>query len=211
MALNYLFIAFFVLSFALCVLKAVLGIFWPQLAFGDTQIFNTAIQTTFDMAETGFKISLGFAGAFTLWLGLMKVGEAGGVINKLSKAVSPLFRKLFPQVPDNHPAFGAMMMNISANMLGLDNAATPLGIKAMEELQTLSTNKETATNAQIMFLVLNTSGLTIIPLSIMILISELGQGQINPTEYFIPILVTTFCSTLAGLTAVSIIQKLNLL
>ncbi|MFY0674289.1 MAG: hypothetical protein JXQ87_12855 [Bacteroidia bacterium] len=210
MALNYLFISFFILSFLLCVAKALIGIFWPETAFGDAEIFSTAVKNTFDMAKVGFELSIGYTGAFTLWLGLMKVGEEGGVIQKLSKAVSPLFNKLFPDVPKDHPAHGAMMMNISANMLGLDNAATPMGLKAMDELQKINPEKEKASNAQIMFLVLNTSGLTIIPLSIMILISELGKGQINPTEYFIPILVTTFCSTLAGLTAVSFIQKLKL-
>lgn len=210
MALNYMFIAFFVLSFVLCIIKAAIGIFWPEMAFGNAEIFSEAVKNTFDMAKVGFELSIGYTGAFTLWLGLMKVGEEGGVIQKLSKAVSPLFNKLFPDVPKDHPAHGAMMMNISANMLGLDNAATPMGLKAMKELQSLNTESEKASNAQIMFLVLNTSGLTIIPLSIMVLISEIGQGMINPTEYFIPILVTTFCSTLAGLTAVSFIQKLKL-
>ncbi|MCB0737722.1 MAG: hypothetical protein KDC92_09430 [Bacteroidetes bacterium] len=210
MALNYLFIAFFIVSFLLCIVKTVIGIFWPEVAFGDAEIFSAAVKSTFDMAETGFKISIGYAGAFTLWLGLMKVGEEGGVIDKLSKWVSPLFSKLFPEVPKNHAAHGAMMMNISANMLGLDNAATPMGLRAMKELQEINPNKERASNAQIMFLVLNTSGLTIIPLSIMVIIAERSQGLINPTEYFLPILATTFSSTLAGLIAVSLVQKLKL-
>lgn len=210
MALNYLFVGFFLLSFALCCVKAAVGIIWPEAAFGNPEIFNLAIKDTFDKAEAGFTIALGYAGVFTLWLGIMKVGEKGGVIDKLGRLVAPLFRRLFPQVPAGHPAFGAMMMNISANMLGLDNAATPLGIRAMEQLQTLNPEPEKASNAQIMFLVLNTSGLTIIPLSIMVLISELGQGTINPSEYFIPILITTFCSSMAGLIAVSLVQKLRL-
>lgn len=210
MALNYMFIAFFVISFLLCCLKAVVGLVAPEMAFGDAQIFSAAVQSTFDLAKLGAQISIGYIGAFTLWLGLMKIGERGGVIGKMSTAVSPLFAKLFPDIPKGHPAFGAMMMNISANMLGLDNAATPMGLKAMKQLQELNPEKEVASNSQIMFLVLNTSGLTIIPLSIMILITELSEGKVNPTEYFIPILVTTFCSTLAGLLVVSIVQKLNI-
>lgn len=210
MALNYMFIAFFVVSFLLCCVKAAVGLLAPDMAFGNAQVFSEAVQSTFDLAKLGAQISIGYVGAFTLWLGLMKVGERGGVIGKMSAAVSPLFAKLFPEIPENHSAFGAMMMNISANMLGLDNAATPMGLKAMKELQEINPNKEVASNSQIMFLVLNTSGLTIIPLSIMILITELSEGKVNPTEYFIPILVTTFCSTLAGLLAVSIVQKLNI-
>jgi len=205
-----MFIAFFVISFLLCCVKAAIGLWAPHNAFGDPEVFSAAVQSTFDLAKLGAQISIGYVGAFTLWLGLMKVGERGGVIGKMSAAVSPLFSRLFPDIPKEHPAFGAMMMNISANMLGLDNAATPMGLKAMKELQDLNPEKEVASNSQIMFLVLNTSGLTIIPLSIMILITELSGGKVNPTEYFIPILVTTFCSTLAGLLAVSAVQRLNI-
>ena len=210
MALNYLFIAFFVLSFLLCCIKAAIGIFLPTYSFGDVEVFSKAVESTFDLAKVGVTISLGYIGAFSLWLGLMKVGEKGGVIKQMSKFASPLFKHLFPEVPKNHPAFGSMMMNISANMLGLDNAATPMGLRAMDDLQSLNVQKENATNSQIMFLVLNTSGLTIIPLSIMILISEISEGQLNPTEYFLPILLTTFCSTMAGVFVVSYIQKLKL-
>jgi spore maturation protein SpmA len=160
------------------------------------------------MAKTGFELSLGLTGVMTLWLGLMKVGEKGGVVSYLSKLVSPLFSKLFPEIPKNHPATGSIMMNIAANMLGLDNAATPLGLKAMTQLQELNKSEDTASNAQIMFLVLNASGLTIIPISIMVYRTQMGAA--DPSDVFLPILIATFCSTLTGIIAVSIFQKINL-
>ena len=199
MALNYLFIAFFILSFILCCFKALMG---------DLEIFSHAMENSFDMAKTGFELSIGLTGIMTLWLGLMRIGEKGGVVNQLSKMISPLFSKLLPDVPKDHPATGAMMMNFAANMLGLDNAATPLGLKAMDHLQELNPKKDTASNAQIMFLVLNTSGLTLIPISIMMYRAELGAS--NPTDVFIPILLSTFCSTVAGLLVTSFVQKLQL-
>jgi len=163
----------------------------------------------FDMAKLGFELSLGLTGVMTLWLGLMKVAENGGMVAILSKLARPLFSKLFPEIPKNHPVYGSIMMNIAANMLGLDNAATPLGLKAMKELHELNPNKEIASNSQIMFMVLNASGLTIIPISIMVYRAQLGAA--NPSDIFIPILITTFCSTLAGIISVSIVQKINLL
>ncbi|MFQ3214655.1 MAG: spore maturation protein SpmA [Marivirga sp.] len=201
MVLNYVWIAFFLIAFVFALVK------WIFL--GDMEVFPALTTAVFDMAKTGFEISLGLTGVMTLWLGIMKIGEKGGMINILGKITSPLFSRLFPEVPKGHPAMGAMLMNISANMLGLDNAATPLGIKAMHSLQELNPSKDTATNAQIMFLVLNTSGLTIIPISIMVYRAQLGAA--NPADIFIPILLTTFFSTIAGLLAVSFIQKINLL
>ncbi len=200
MILNYIWIAFFLLAFVVALIKL---IFW-----NDTLVFTALVNGSFDMAKTGFEISLYLTGVMTLWLGLMKVGEKGGVVNLLSRAVSPFFSKLFPEIPKNHPANGSIMMNFAANMLGLDNAATPLGLKAMNELQELNPKKDTASNAQIMFLVLNASGLTIIPISIMVYRTQLGAA--NPSDIFIPILLATFFSTLAGLIAVSVYQKINL-
>ncbi|MDN4164308.1 nucleoside recognition domain-containing protein [Cytophagales bacterium LB-30] len=200
MALNYIWIAFFIIAFVIGLIK------W--LFFGNWEIFTQLTQATFDMAKTGFEISLGLTGVLALWLGIMKIGEKGGAVYLLNRFTAPLFSKLFPEIPRNHPVFGPMMMNISANMLGLDNAATPLGLKAMEGLQELNPNKETASNAQIMFLVLNTSGLTIIPISIMVYRAQLGA--VNPTDVFVPILLATFFSTMAGLLAVSFFQKINL-
>ncbi len=199
MVLNYIWIAFFLIAFVFALVK------W--IFMGDMEIFPALTQATFDMARTGFEISLGLTGVMTLWLGIMKIGENGGMVNVLSRITSPLFSRLFPEVPKNHPAMGAMLMNISANMLGLDNAATPLGIKAMHSLQELNPNKDTATNAQIMFLVLNTSGLTLIPISIMVYRAQMGAA--DPSDIFIPILLTTFFSTFAGLVAVGIVQKIN--
>lgn len=167
------------------------------------------VNSSFEMAKTGFEISLYLTGVMTLWLGIMKIGERGGMVNLLSKAVSPFFSKLFPEIPKNHPVNGSIMMNFAANMLGLDNAATPLGLKAMNELQELNPQKNTASNSQIMFLVLNASGLTIIPISIMVYRAQLGAA--NPSDIFIPILLSTFFSTLAGLISVSLFQKINLL
>lgn len=201
MALNYIWIAFFIIAFIFA-----LG----QLVFtGNTEVFNEIINATFSSAKTGFEISLGLTGVLTLWLGLMKVGEKGGVVRILSKVVGPFFRKLFPELPENHPAYGSIMMNLAANMLGLDNAATPMGLKAMEQMQEVNSNKDVASNAQIMFLVLNTSGLTIIPVSIMVYRAQLGAS--NPADIFIPILLATFFSTIAGLISVAVAQKINLL
>lgn len=176
---------------------------------GDTGVFPAIINSTFDSAKTAFDISLGLTGVLSLWLGIMKIGELGGVINMFSRVLSPLFSKLFPDIPKGHPVTGSIFMNLAANMLGLDNAATPLGLKAMEGLQELNTKKDTASNPMIMFLVLNTSGLTIIPISIMVYRAQLGAAQ--PTDVFVPILLATFFSTLAGIIAVSVYQKINLL
>jgi spore maturation protein SpmA len=178
------------------------------VVLGDTEVFTAMVNATFEMAKTGFEISLGLAGVLTLWLGLMKVGEQGGAINLLARVVRPFFRRIFPEVPRDHPAHGSIIMNFAANMLGLDNAATPLGLKAMQELQALNPDKDTATNAQIMFLVLNTSGLTLIPISIMVYRAQLGAA--NPSDVFLPILLATYFSTLAGLIAVAAVQKINL-
>ncbi|SMG39270.1 Spore maturation protein SpmA [Marivirga sericea] len=200
MVLNYIWIAFFLIAFVFALVQ------W--IFMGDMEIFPALTQATFDNAKLGFEISLWLTGVMSLWLGIMKIGEKGGMVGILAKITSPLFSRLFPEVPKNHPAMGAMLMNISANMLGLDNAATPLGLKAMHSLQELNPKKDTASNAQIMFLVLNTSGLTIIPISIMVYRSQLGAA--DPSDVFIPILLTTFFSTLSGLIAVSLIQKINL-
>jgi spore maturation protein SpmA len=200
MVLNYIWIAFFLIAFVFALVQ------W--IFMGDMEIFPALTQATFDNAKLGFEISLWLTGVMSLWLGIMKIGEKGGMVGILAKVTSPLFSRLFPEVPKNHPAMGAMLMNISANMLGLDNAATPLGLKAMHSLQELNPKKDTASNAQIMFLVLNTSGLTIIPISIMVYRSQLGAA--DPSDVFIPILLTTFFSTLSGLIAVSIVQKINL-
>ncbi len=200
MALNYIWIAFFIIGFivALC-----------QLIFaGNTQIFSDMMNSTFANAKTGFEISLGLTGALTLWMGLMKVGEKGGVVTMLGKLFGPFFQKLFPELPKGHPAYGSMILNFSANMLGLDNAATPMGLKAMKEMQDVNPNKDTASNAQIMFLVLNASGLTIIPVSIMVYRTQLGAA--NPADIFIPILIATYVATLVALITVAIVQKINL-
>lgn len=200
MALNYIWIAFFLIGFLVA-----LG----QLIFaGNTQVFNELVNAAFSNAKTGFEISLGLTGALTLWMGLMKVGEKGGVVSILAKVTGPLFRRLFPGLPAGHPAYGSIMLNIAANMLGLDNAATPMGLKAMSEMQEVNPRKDTASDAQIMFLVLNASGLTIIPVSIMVYRFQLGAA--NPSDIFIPILISTFISTIAGLIAVAVVQKINL-
>lgn len=201
MALNYIWIAFFLLAFLFA-----LG----QLIFtGNTEVFSEMINATFSSARTGFELSLGLTGVLTLWLGLMKVGEKGGIVKILSRIVGPFFQKLFPDLPKGHPAYGSIMMNLAANMLGLDNAATPMGLKAMKEMQEVNPEKESASNAQIMFLVLNTSGLTIIPISIMVYRAQLGAA--NPADIFIPILLATFFSTITGLISVAIVQRINLL
>ena len=200
MVLNYIWIAFFVIGFIVATLQLIIG--------GNTQIFNDIINSIFANAKTGFEVSLGLTGALTLWMGLLKIGEKGGMVAILGKLIGPLFRKLFPGLPKGHPAYGSMLMNISANMLGLDNAATPMGLKAMKEMQELNPNKETATNAQIMFLVLNASGLTIIPVSIIVYRTQFGAA--NPADIFIPILIATFVATLVGMISVAIVQKINL-
>jgi len=201
MVLNYIWITFFLIAFVVALIKLIF--------LGDTQIFSELVGSTFDNAELGFRISLGLTGVMTLWLGLMKVGENGGVIRIMARVVGPLFRKLFPDIPKDHPATGSILMNIAANMLGLDNAATPLGLKAMDQLQELNKKKDTASNPMIMFLVLNTSGLTLIPISIMVYRAQLGAA--DPSDIFLPILLATFFSTMAGILAVSFFQKLNLL
>ncbi len=200
MVLNYIWIAFFLIAFIVGLIKLIF--------LGDTGIFSEIMMSTFDTAKTGFEISLGLTGVLTLWMGIMKIGEKGGVIKLFSKLVNPFFRKLFPELKKDHPAYGSIMMNIAANMLGLDNAATPIGLKAMEQLQESNPKKDTASNAQIMFLVLNTSGLTLIPVSIMVYRAQLGAA--DPSDIFIPILLATFFSTLAGLIAVAVYQKINL-
>ena len=200
MALNYIWIAFFIIGFLVA-----LG----QLIFsGNTQIFNELVNSVFLNAKTGFEISLGLTGALTLWMGLLKVGEKGGVVAILGRLIGPLFQKLFPGLPKGHPAYGSIMLNISANMLGLDNAATPVGLKAMKEMHEVNPDKETASNAQIMFLVLNAAGLTIIPVSIIVYRTQLGA--VNPADIFIPILISTFAASLTGMVSVAIIQKINL-
>ena len=200
MVLNYIWIAFFCIAF----LTALFRLLWS----GDASVFNAVINAMFDSAKTGFEISLGLTGVLSLWMGVMKIGERGGVVDCLARWLSPLFGKLFPDIPKNHPVFGNIFMNISANLLGLDNAATPLGLKAMEGLQELNKEKDTASNAMIMFLVLNTSGLTIIPVSIMVYRAQMGAAQ--PTDIFIPILLATFASTLTGIIITSLYQRINL-
>jgi len=200
MALNYIWIGFFIIAFITGLIKLIF--------LGDTQVFPEMVSSTFDMAKTGFEISLGLTGVLSLWLGIMKIGEKGGVIRLMSKLINPFFRKLFPDLEKDHPAYGSIMMNVAANMLGLDNAATPMGLKAMKQLQESNKTKNTASNAQIMFLVLNTSGLTIIPISVMVYRAQLGAA--DPSDIFIPILLATYFSTLAGLIAVSVYQKINL-
>lgn len=200
MVLNYLWIAFFLIAFIVALIRVIF--------FGDYAIFPELVNSTFDMAKLGFELSLGLTGVMTLWLGLMKIGENGGVVNFMAKLIGPFFRKLFPEIPKNHPVTGSILMNVAANMLGLDNAATPLGLKAMTQLQELNPDKDKASNSQIMFLVLNTSGLTIIPISIMVYRAQLGAS--DPSDIFLPILLATFFSTLAGIIAVSMFQKINL-
>lgn len=200
MALNYIWIFFFVSAFIIGLVRLIL--------FGDTEVFPAMMNSTFEMAKTGFEISLGLTGVLTLWMGIMKIGEKGGVVAVFARLLGPFFNKLFPELGKNHPAYGPIMMNIAANMLNLDNAATPVGLQAMKEMQESNPHKERASNAQIMFLVLNASGLTIIPVSIMVYRAQLGAA--NPSDIFIPILIATFFSTLAGLISVAIYQKINL-
>ena len=176
---------------------------------GDTEVFPAIMNSTFDTSKTAFEISLGLTGVLSLWLGIMKIGEKGGVVNVVARVLSPVFTRLFPDIPKGHPVTGSIFMNVAANMLGLDNAATPLGLKAMEQLQELNPKKDTATNPMIMFLVLNTSGLTLIPVSIMVYRAQMGAAQ--PTDIFVPILLATFFSTLAGIIVTSLYQRINLI
>jgi spore maturation protein SpmA len=201
MVLNYIWIAFFFIAFVIALIKLVF--------LGDYEIFPNIMSATFDSAKTAFEISLGLTGVLSFWLGMMKIGERGGLVNSIAHVLSPVFTKLFPDIPKDHPAFGNMFMNIAANMLGLDNAATPLGLKAMESLQELNQKKDTATNPMIMFLVLNTSGLAIVPVGILVYRAQ--QGAAQPTDVFIPILLATFIATVAGIIVTSIYQKINLL
>ena len=201
MALNYIWIGLFVIG-------VIVGL--ARLIFmGDTEALPSMMDSTFEMSKTAFEITLGLTGTLTLWMGLLKIGEDSGLVNKLAKFLSPVLTKLFPEIPKGHPALGSIFMNVSANMLGLDNAATPVGLKAMQELQSINPKKDTASNSMIMFLVLNTSGLTIIPVSIMNYRAQFNAA--DPTDVFIPLLLTTMCSTMVGLLAVSIYQRINLL
>lgn len=201
MVLNYIWVAFFLVAFVIAALKL---LFW-----GDYDVFPEMMDSTFSSSKTAFEISLGLTGVLSLWMGIMKIGEKGGVINVLARLLSPVFTKLFPEIPKGHPVTGSIFMNIAANMLGLDNAATPLGLKAMEQMQELNTKKDTASNSMIMFLVLNTSGLTLIPVSIMVYRAQMGAAQ--PTDIFIPILLATFFSTLCGIIVTSLFQRINLI
>lgn len=199
MILNYIWIGFFATAFLIAAV---------QLAMGNTEVFPAIMNSTFESAKTAFDISLGLTGVLSLWMGIMKIGERGGIVNLLARWLSPLMTRLFPEIPAGHPVFGHIFMNFSANMLGLDNAATPLGLKAMEGLQELNTKKDTATNAMIMFLVLNTSGLCLIPVGVMVYRAQMGAEQ--PTDVFIPILIATTIATLAGMVITSIYQRINL-
>ena len=201
MVLNYIWVAFFVIAFIIAVVKL--------LFMGDFEVFPAMMDSTFASSKTAFEISLGLTGVLSLWLGIMKIGEKGGVVNVLARLLSPIFVRLFPNIPKGHPVTGSIFMNIAANMLGLDNAATPLGLKAMEQLQEQNTKKDTASNPMIMFLVLNTSGLTLIPVSIMVYRAQMGAAQ--PTDIFVPILLATFFSTLSGIVITSLFQRINLI
>ena len=200
MVLNYIWIGFFLVAFVVALIKLIF--------LGDVGVFTEIMNSTFDTAKLGFEISLGLTGVLSLWLGIMKIGERGGMIKVFSRAAAPLFSKLFPDIPKDHPASAAILMNISANMLGLDNAATPFGLKAMEELQTINPNKNQASNPMIMFLVLNASGLTLIPISVMVYRAQMGAA--NPSDVFIPIMIATFFATMVGTLAVCIKQKINI-
>lgn len=200
MVLNYIWIAFFLLAFVFALAQ--------MIFFGNTEVFSDIIDSTFSSSKNAFEISLGLTGVLALWMGIMKIGERSGVVNVMARVLSPVFYRLFPDIPKGHPVTGSIFMNIAANMLGLDNAATPLGLKAMEGLQEINPRKDTASNPMIMFLVLNTSGLTIIPVSIMVYRAQMGAAQ--PTDVFLPILIATFVSTLAGIIVVSLYQKINL-
>ena len=201
MVLNYIWIAFFLVAFVIALVRLIF--------MGDTEVFPAIMNSTFDTSKTAFEISLGLTGVLSLWLGIMKIGEKGGVVNVVARVLSPVFTRLFPDIPKGHPVTGSIFMNVAANMLGLDNAATPLGLKAMDQLQELNPKKDTATNPMIMFLVLNTSGLTLIPVSIMVYRAQMGAAQ--PTDIFVPILLATFFSTLAGIIVTSLYQRINLI
>ena len=201
MVLNYIWVAFFLIAFVIALVKLIF--------FGDYEVFPEMMNSTFASSKTAFEISLGLTGVLSLWLGVMKIGERSGLVNALARLLSPVFVRLFPDIPKGHPVTGSIFMNVAANMLGLDNAATPLGLKAMEQLQELNPKKDTATNPMIMFLVLNTSGLTLIPVSILVYRAQMGAAQ--PTDIFIPILLATFFSTMAGVIITSLFQRINLL
>lgn len=200
MALNYIWIAFFIIAFIVALIRLI----WQ----GDAEVFPAIMDSTFEQAKTAFEISIGLTGVLSLWMGIMRIGERGGLIAFMSRILSPVLTRIFPDIPKGHPVMGTMFMNISANMLGLDNAATPMGLKAMEQLQELNPKKDTASNPMIMFLVLNTSGLTLIPVSVLVFRAQMGAAQ--PTDVFVPILLATFFSTLAGLIVTSIYQRINL-
>lgn len=200
MVLNYIWIAFFLIAFVIALFKLIF--------MGDTTVFPAIMDSTFDQAKTAFELSLGLTGVLSLWMGIMKIGEKGGLISAFARILSPVLGKIFPGIPKGHPAMGTMFMNFSANMLGLDNAATPMGLKAMQELQELNPKKDTASNSMIMFLVLNTSGLTVIPISVLLYRAQMGAA--NPTDVFVPILIATTVSTLVGLIVTSIYQRINL-
>ncbi|HBZ34064.1 MAG TPA: hypothetical protein DEO38_03075 [Bacteroidales bacterium] len=200
MILNYIWIGFIIVALIMALV---------QLAFfGDVNVFNEMVNALFSNAKTGFEISLGLTGVLSLWMGILKIGEKSGLIERMSKMVAPVLSRLFPEIPAGHPAMGSIFMNVAANMLGLDNAATPLGLKAMNQLQELNPAKDKASNSMIMFLVLNTTGLTLIPVSVMVYRAQMGA--VNPSDVFIPILMATFCSTLFGLLIVCIKQGIRL-
>jgi len=201
MVLNYIWIAFFLIAFVVAIGKLVIG--------GDTAVFTEIINASFASAKTGFEISLGLTGILSLWLGIMKIGEKGGVIQEFARLAAPVFSKLFPDIPRDHPVTGSIFMNLSANLLGLDNAATPMGLKAMQQLQELNPNKESASNSMVMFLCINASGLTLIPITIMMYRAQLGAA--NPSDVFLPIMLATFTSTLVAILAVCVRQKINIL
>ena len=200
MVLNYIWIAFFLVSFAVALVRLIF--------LGDTEVFPAIMNSTFSSAKSAFEISLGLTGVLSLWLGIMRIGEKGGVVNIVARWLAPVFSKIFPDIPKGHPVTGTIFMNFAANMLGLDNAATPMGLKAMEQLQELNTKKDTATNPMIMFLVLNTSGLTLVPISVMVYRAQMGAAQ--PTDVFVPILLATFFSTVVGLIVTCLYQRINL-
>ena len=200
MVLNYIWIAFFLVAFAVALVRLIF--------LGDTEVFPAIMNSTFSSAKTAFEISLGLTGVLSLWLGIMRIGEKGGVVNVVARWLAPVFSKIFPDIPKGHPVTGTIFMNFAANMLGLDNAATPMGLKAMEQLQELNPKKDTATNPMIMFLVLNTSGLTLVPISVMVYRAQMGAAQ--PTDVFVPILLATFFSTVVGLIINCLYQRINL-
>ena len=200
MVLNYIWIAFFLVAFVVALVRLIF--------MGDVEVFPAIMNSTFSSAKTAFEISLGLTGVLSLWLGIMRIGEKGGVVNVVARWLAPVFSKIFPDIPKGHPVTGTIFMNFAANMLGLDNAATPMGLKAMEQLQELNTKKDTATNPMIMFLVLNTSGLTLVPISVMVYRAQMGAAQ--PTDVFVPILLATFFSTIVGLIVTCLYQRINL-